>query len=289
MQRAKDAGEARIDPETGLPIPPDYTFSRTGITIPGEEDTVAGTGQQVVTRETERAEAQLAAQREDEALADTLAGEVRRDIGETTAGIDTAIEDAQADRQRLQADLATTQERIQGIPEEVTREFDRLRDQFGQAADASFDRIDAQRGQALGRADEGRSAAMQAAVQGIQGNVNTQVAQIMANPNLTRSQKQSMVSQVKLTGASSLAPTIGKTVLAFNQLSADIATKFGAITGQIESTVLGAKAQLTGLQGQAFSQAQVAVGQISSQLLEIDANAGASFANSQSQLLATRS
>jgi hypothetical protein len=130
---------------------------------------------------------------------------------------------------------------------------------------------------------------MQAAVQGIQGNVNTQVAQIMANPNLTQSQKQSMVAQTRLAGASSIAPAIGQTILGFNQLSADIATKFGAITGQIESTVIGAKAELTGLQGQAFSNAQIAVGQISSQLLDIDASASASYATSQSQLLATRS
>ena len=255
----------------------------------GDGQTVQELGQGVVTTEEERARDQLAAQQEDQARADELAEGVREDVDETTGAIDETRADLREDQERFQEDLEVQREQVQEIPTEVTNEFNRLRDEFGDAADASFDRIDTQREAALGNVDQGRSAAMQAAVQGIQGNVNGQVAKIQSNPNLTDAQKTSMIAQVRLSGASSMAPAIGQTVLQFNQLSADVATKFGSITGQLESTVLQGEAQLAGLQGQAFTQAQIAVGNMTNQLLEIDANASASFANAQSQLLATRS
>ncbi len=281
-----------------VPQPPDVYKDPTGIAGPGADvdpktgepipQTIAELGQGAASSFEEAARGQLAAQEEDQTRADVLAGEVRGDVDETTDKIDTALTQVEADQKRFQTSMEGAADQIKKIPEEVTKEFDRLNERFGDAADVSFDRVEGQRAEALGDVDRGRSEAMQAAVQGIQGNVNTQTAQIMANPNLTASQKQSMVAQVKLAGASSIAPAIGQTVLAFNQLSADVATKFGAITGQLESTVLTGEAGLTGLQGQAFTEAQVQVGKMTNQLLEIDANASASYANSQSQLLATR-
>jgi len=274
-----------------VPEAPQLAGDSTGIAGPGAEgpQTTEELGQGVVTAEEERAQAELGAQQEDQARAGEFAEGVREDIDETTGAIDETRADLQEDQARFQENLEGASEQIEQIPTEVTNEFNRLRDEFGETADASFDRIDSQREDALANMDQGRSAAMQAAVQGIQGNVNTQVAQIMSNNNLTDAQKQQMVSQVRLSGASSMAPAIGQTVLQFNQLSADVATKFGAITGQLESTVLQGEAQLAGLQGQAFTQAQIAVGQMTNQLLEIDANASVGFANAQSQLLATRS
>jgi len=274
-----------------MPTAPQLAEDSTGISGPGTESpqTTEELGQGVVTAEEDRARAELGAQQEDQVRADDFAEGVQADLDDTTGAIDATRADLQGDQARFQANLAGASEQIEQIPTEVTNEFNRLRDEFGDTADASFDRIDSQREEALGNVDQGRAAAMQAAVQGIQGNVNTQVAQIMANNNLTDAQKQQMVSQVRLSGASSMAPAIGQTVLQFNQLSADVATKFGAITGQLESTVLQGEAQLTGLQGQAFTQAQIAVGQMTNQLLEIDANASVGFANAQSQLLATRS
>lgn len=292
--RTGTTGAAGADGTSGplgdrVPEAPDYAESPTGITGPKGGDTVVGAGQGLIETEEQRARGEYQAQREDEQTADVFAGRVRQDIQETTGRIDEASARVEEDRERFQEHLTTTQEQIQEIPTEITNEFNRLRDQFGDAADASFDRIDSQREEALTNAEQGRSAAMQAAVQGIQGTVNSQVAAIMANPELTDSQKQNMVAQVRLSGASSIAPAIGQTVLAFNQLSAQVATHFGSITGQLESTILTGETQLIGLQGQAFAQAQTAVGQMSTQLLEIDASASASFANSQSQLLATRS
>jgi hypothetical protein len=85
-----------------------------------------------------------------------------------------------------------------------------------------------------------------------------------------------------------MGPAIGQTVLQFNQLASDTATKFGAITGQIETQALSGQEQLLGMSGQAYAQAKTAVGQITGQLLQVRANSDAAYANSQSQLLATR-
>lgn len=291
--RPPTQAQKAADPPLGdqVPAAPQLAEDSTGIAGPGAEgpQTTEELGQGVPDAYEDRAQAELSAQQEDQARAGEFAEDVRGDIDEVTGEIDTTRADLQESEQRFQADMEGASEQIEQIPTEVTNEFNRLRDEFGDTADASFDRVDSQREDALANVDQGRSAAMQAAVQGIQGNVNTQVAKIMSNPNITDAQKQQMVSQVRLAGASSLAPAIGQTVLQFNQLSADVATKFGAITGQLESTVLQGEAQLAGLQGQAFTQAQIAVGQMTNQLLEIDANASVGFANAQSQLLATRS
>ena len=85
-----------------------------------------------------------------------------------------------------------------------------------------------------------------------------------------------------------MAPAIGATVLQFNQLAGDIATKFGTITADLERTGLMQKAGLMGMQGQMFAQAQTAVGEMTNQLLEIDANSSVAFAQAQGQLLGIR-
>lgn len=288
--------EARQDEfdETFTPPEAPTSETRTGITDPdttvpsGQGQTTRGLGQNVVdtARETERAE--LAAGQEDQARADEFAGEVRADAEETVDKIDEQSMSLEEDATRIQESIANQAEALQEIPGEVKAEFEDLRQQLSVERDASFERTDAQRGEALGQVMQGRSSAMQAAVQGIQGNVNNQVASIQSNPNLTDSQKAGMIAQIKMSGAGAIAPAIGQTVLGFNQLAADVATKFGSITGQLEATGLTVSAELMGEQGAAYAQAQVAVGEMANQLIDIDANTSVAFAQAQSQLLATR-
>lgn len=266
----------------GMPAP-------LGSTIPEAPDLPEEERVAAVDAQKQFEEDQFAAALEDQGRADERATDFQADTDELVRLIDEAIVDQDEDRVRFLTELKDAKEAIQGMPEEVTSEFNRLRDEFGVEADASFDRLDTQLADALAGAEEGRSEAMQAAVQGLQGTVNSEVAKIMANPNLTQSQKQSMVSQVRLTGASAIAPVIGQTVLAFNKLSADIAMSFGTTFGALEGTVINAKGQLIGAQGQAFTQVQIAIGTITAQLLDVDASASASYTTAQSQLLATRS
>jgi len=274
---------------------PDAPMStdRTGIKDPrhstqDEGQTVAQLGQGVVDASARHDKDSLAAQEEDKAQADTLADDVAADADETVAKIDEQSMALEEDADRVQESIANQAEALKKIPGEVKAEFEDLRGQLSAEREASFERIEGQRGEALSQVMEGRSSAMQAAVQGIQGNVNNQIASIQSNPNLTDSQKQGMVAQIRMSGAGAIAPAIGKTVLGFNQLSADVATKFGAITGQLEGIGLQVSGDLMGQQGNAYAQAQVAVGEMANQLIDIDASSSAAFAQGQSQLLATR-
>lgn len=295
MQGIADLGANLLGknrPKMGENIPetPNLQEDPTGIAGPGadEPQSVAELGQANVDAHLQEAEDRLAAEEADKDLADETTDEFRSDKEDIVGEVGEAREDLAETEADFEDDLQETSDNLQDIPEEVTREFDRIRDEFGEAGEASFDRVDSKYEDASAEATRGRTAAMQAAVQGIQGNVNTQVAQIMSNPNLTQSQKQSMVSQVRMAGASSLAPAIGATILQFNELSAGIAMKFGEITGNLEANILSGEAQLGGIAGQAFAQARVATGQMANTLLEISANASVAFANTDAQLLGVR-
>ena len=282
-----------------MPDTPHVATTPTGISSPGQGtfddqgnpigQTQTELGQAVPDALVDSARNQLISDRAIREEAGALQTDITTSRDETTALIDDERTDLQASEERFQADLQTQKEVVQQIPGQVTSEFERLRAEFGSEAEASFDRIESRSDDALGDVMKGRAAAMEAAVQGTQGTVNSQIAQIQANPNLTAGQKASMIAQTKLQGAASLGATIGETQLAFNKLSADVSLGFANIIGNLEGVVIGAKGQLTGLQGTAFTNAQIAVGQMTNQLLEIDANATAAFASSQSQLLGMRS
>lgn len=276
-----------------IPDAPDLDKDSTGISGPGTragvDETVTDLGQGVVDAETDRAREELKAEVEDQDRAQGVADTVADDKDETVGKVDDALDDLSDSEDRFRANMEGAADDLKKIPGLVEDKFDQISDDFGAVADASFDRLDSNREDALAEVDRGRSAAMQAAVQGIQGNVNNQIATINSNPNLTQAQKASMTAQVRLAGASSMAPAIGSTILGFNQLAVEVHTKFGAISGQIQGQILQGEAAIGIAGGQAFATAQVAVGQMTNQLLEIDANAAVGFANAQSQLLATRS
>lgn len=114
---------------------------------------------------------------------------------------------------------------------------------FGRMLDERLGTITERADQALGDVMKGHEWAMQSAVQGIQGNVNNQVAQINADPNLSPTQRQQMISQVRMQGSMQLAPAVGQTILAFNTLQAQTAT-------QLTNTIASAQTAAMGLQGQ---------------------------------------
>lgn len=294
-----DFSRENLDPNNLIPQPIDSQTSETGIVNPNENrvpnsqghmetQTLAELGQGAADSFKEAEGNRVEAETIDADKATDLSDEVRSDKEDTTAAIDETRLDLAEDAERVQEGIEKAKENLDQIPGEITAEFDRLHERFGAEADASFDRIESYREEALGEAMKGRAQAMEAAVMGTQGQIRTQVSQINANPNLTQAQKASMIAQVKMAGAASIGPQIGQTVLAFNTLSADIATKFGGIVGSMESNITSVSGQLTGLQGQAFAQAQIAVGQMTNQLLEIDANSSVAFAQVQAQLLGTR-
>ncbi len=252
------------------------------------EATVEELGQGAVSAQEDAEQGEFAAQLEDQEKADDLAGDIATQRDETTEEIDKTRGELEEDKARIEGDIQIAKDNLEGLPQKISSEFESLRAEFDTKLDASFERVEGQREEALGQVMQGRSEAMEAAVQGTQGAINTQVAQIQSDPNLSAGQKRSMIAQVKLAGASSLGATVGQSVLGFNQLAAQTAVSFGQITGQLEATGLTTAGQLIGAQGNAFAQAQVAVGEMTNQLLQIDANSSIAFASSQTQLLATR-
>lgn len=214
---------------------------------------------------------------------------IREGTAETVSLADEALTTSGVDKANTDAAIATALDTVSNLAAEATSEFDRLRTEFGGVVSGALADVDAKADAALANVMDGRSAAMQAAVQGIHGNINTAIAKIQSDPNLTNAQKQSMIAQTRLQGASALAPAIGANILEFNKLAASVATSFGGFTAQLQGIAVGEFGALGREEGRAFADATVASQQITSTLLGIKATSDAAFANATSTLLATRS
>jgi hypothetical protein len=225
----------------------------------------------------------------DQARADFLAERVGQQ-GAVLSGNIEQVRGGLAERDaELQEGIESQRDQLGALPGNVREEFEGLRSDFREQVSSSLGRMGGFRQEALADVYKGQSLAMDSAVQGIQGNINTQMSQIRGNPNLSEAQKQQMMSQVKLGGAMAMGPAIGATQLQFNQLAADTATKFGSIIGSVETAGITGEAGLAGAQGQAFTQASIAAGQLGNQLLDIEKSANEGYAAAQSQLLGLRS
>lgn len=263
-------------PKTEIPEAPDV------------EAELRPSGTALVEGQREAEEAEFAAAEKDQARYTEEGERVQAEKGAFVEDVEDVRTALRGDEIAVRQAIATQQGKLEQIPGAVRSEFDSLRAEFDVSATQALGRGEKQRVEALAGVYEGQGAALQSAVQGIQGNINTQVSQIQSNPNLTSAQKQSMISQVQMQGASALAPAVGETILAFNELSAATAVSFGEIAGNLEGTILGVKGELAGAAGTAFANAQVAVGELTNQLVEVQANATIEFAATQNQLLATR-
>ena len=211
------------------------------------------------------------------------------------AGVDQTVQDADAQQARMlgteadvMARLRGADEAIQAIPGKVSSEFEKLTQEFGTLGQEALGRLDSKEQTAIGEIQAGKNEALSAAVNGIQGNINQAIAQIQSDPNLTTAQKASMIARTRMSGAMAVAPVVGAHVLQFNTLTANTRANFAQAGAQVQNAILGGQAQLLGGRGAAFAQAQVAVGQMTNQLLETEANSAVNFANAQTQLLGAR-
>ena len=280
-----------------IPRPPSVMETPTGITTespetraaddPGMTEVALAQGTVDAIAVQSEADFQAAKGLKDEAVGfqEGVTGQVS-DTGERIEGIQGDIATAQTDLD-LRIDAALTA--VEDIPNQVSTEFDRLRNEFGDISAAALADVDTKATAALGQVMDGRATAMQAAVQGIQGNINTAVSKIQSDPNLTQAQKASMIAQTRLAGASSIAPAIGANILAFNQLAADVATKFGSFTTQVQTQIVSEEGAFGRAGGTAFAQATVASQEITGQLLSTQATSNAAYANSQATLEGIRS
>jgi len=236
-----------------------------------------------------QAEGEFDAAAKDKAAADAQIETIQGQTAESTREFDDLGNRIQSAEEVFQGKIDTAQTAIADVAAKSKAEFDRLSDTLATNQAIAVGRLDQKESAALGAVMEGRAAAMQAAVSGIQGNVATSLAEIQANPNLSESQKASMSAQVRLTGASALAPAIGANILEFNKLGAQVATSFANNLTNIENTgqqVRGAFAQTAGTSN---TKALLATKEMTNQLLNISSNATAAFTNAQSTLLASQS
>lgn len=264
------------DAASRLPEAPDVAGT---LTPPGEEAVAA-------TREAE--EAQLASEEADKAESDRIAAAAEAGTETLVGDIETARAGLAAEAEEFEGRADKLEASLEGLPDEVRTEFEQVRDQFGDVTSAALSDVRGDRDEALAGVFQGQTAAAQAAIQGIQGNINQQVAAIGANPNLTAAQKQSMISQVRMQGALNLVPAIGATQLQFNTLAANTAAKFGAVIGQVQTAAIGGEAALGGAQAQATAAAFTATNRLGAEILGIRQNAAVAFASEQTQLLGMR-
>lgn len=238
------------------------------------------------TKEQSQAEFEADKKLQEEAigLQEGIAGQVSA-TGERIEGVQGDLEE---DKKILDARIGAALEAVEQIPQQVTTEFERLREEFGTVSSAALADIDTKAATAMDQVMDGRATAMQAAVQGIQGNINSTVAQIQANPNLTAGQKTSMIAQTRLAGASAIAPAIGANILEFNTLAANVATAFGGFTANLQTQIISEEGAFGRAGAQAFADATIASQNITGQLLGTQATSDAAFANSQATLEGVR-
>lgn len=260
-----------------------------GSSVPeGEPHTGVTDAQDQVTAKTIADDNEMAAAIANQENADDVHDTTRDRVTDAEDTANALMSDNERRQQIIQERIDKALEGIDEIPAKISAEFDRISSDYDRDVSQSLGRMDAKAEAAAANAMQHRADAMQAAVQGIQGNVNTAIAQINANPNLTQAQKASMIASTRLKGASALAPAIGATVVEFAKIDAEIATAFGGFSANIETMALSKKGDLAGAEGAAFAESTVAVKEITNMLLSTSAQADASYNASQSQLLATR-
>ena len=226
-------------------------------------------------RDLERGEEAIATNRAD---AQELAGQQERGQKVAAGAFDRADTAAQQGLEDIQSKIEGTREEISRLPGEVQVEFDRQQQTLTQGMDAARVGLGGQRSEALANVMQGRGSAMDAAVASIQGVQNDQIAAINAQVQqgtLSPSQASLMKSKVKMASPMQLSAAVGQTAHMFTQTQAQVATSFGNMFTQFESTASSVQGQFGAAAGGAFASAQTASAQFNTALTGMDTQATA--------------
>jgi hypothetical protein len=186
---------------------------------------------------------------------------------------DTADAAAETGLREVRGSIEETREQINKMPEKVQGEFDRQQTRLDSGLEAARSGIAGRETSALASVVQGQGAAMDAAVAGIHGAMRQQTAAIDAQVQqgtLSPSQAQSMKTQLRMGGAMQLSTTVGQTIHMFKQTEAQVATAFGSMFTQFESTAQQVQGQFGAAAGGAFAQATAAASQFNTQLTQLD-------------------
>jgi len=227
-------------------------------------------------------------QRDIQAAAERIGERVETQVGEAGAEIEDIKADLDARQEELDRSVHAAQVGLDLLPQNVRHAFVDSRYYMERVLNQSRSEVEGAREAALADVYTGQAQAMQAAVQETQGNVNAQIAEINANPNLTQAQKQQMTAQVRMQGSMQLGATVGATQLQFNTLAAYTSTAFGQILGNVETAGIAQRGALAVGGAQAEAQAFGMASQLGAELTNIQATADQAYAAAQSQLTGLR-
>lgn len=267
---------------TGPPPPPRPE-------IPSIREEVEPARQHAVEAMEEAEEGAYRQQQDIQAGALDIGERAEEQVAEAGSAIDEIRAQLDEREEQFQETLGSVQQGLQTLPKDTALAFDFAHRKFSGALSDALSDVEGARETAMADVYTGQAQAMQAAVQGTHGQVNAQVAEINANPDLTQAQKAQMTSQVKMQGAMQLAPAIGATQLQFNTLAANTNTAFGQILGQVTTAGLAAEGQLLGAGAAATAQAHATVSALGAELLKVEQTADTEYAAAQSQLVGLKS
>jgi len=197
-------------------------------------------------------------------------------------------DEAGALHDQFAGDSKALSEQALAIPEQVNQKYDAAISQTMARVDSAQALLDGKEAAASAEVFRGRSSAMASAVQGIQGNINNQIASIQGDPNMTASQKQTLIAQVKMNGMMQIAPAVGTTILGFNDLAARTSVAFGQMTTQIQGQGIQSMEALSGAGAQAFANTSVAATQMATSILNMQQQSDSSYITNMTNLESVR-
>ncbi|MHC4606390.1 MAG: hypothetical protein ACYTAF_05600 [Planctomycetota bacterium] len=204
----------------------------------------------------------------------------------------TAADDAAREGlTEVRGEIEATREEVAKMPEQVQQEFDRQQTRIDASLEQARTGLGGQRTEALGNVMQNQGMVMEAAVQGIHGNIRQQVSAIDAQVQqgiISPSQATMMKSQIRMGGAMQLSAAVGQTAHLFTQTQAQVATSFGNMFTQFESTAAQVQGQFGATAGSVFGQAQTAAAKFNTELTALDAQATAHRDTALAQNAATR-
>ena len=242
----------------------------------------------ITAQATKEETARLASEQEQTDRANRLAQTATGTVGQADLGFQQAQTAAQVGHQTNQALLQDAQAALQKLPEQVQGTVDAAKNDFAAFAQKGLSEVTARADETISKVAEGQGAALQAATQGIQGNVRNQINAISGDPNIPPAQKAQMITQVKMQGAMALAPAVGQTILQFNTLQAETAVNMNK---QVTDTINQATATYGGLATAGMQQvagAFEASKQIGATLAGIAVNDNSTYAMNKAAITAQR-
>lgn len=188
-------------------------------------------------------------------LAEGMGAEATQDTEQATTSYDQTLNANYAQHQQNQAAVQDQQQKLEAMPGQVQEVVQTAKQDFQTFAQEGLGQVTARADQAIADVAKGQGYALQAATQGIQGNIQAQVNAISSDPNIPPAQKAQLINQVKVQGAMALGPAVGSTILEFNKLQAETAVQMNS---QITS---------------AINQATSSYGALSQQGMQVEAGA----------------